>query len=103
MLIGGQNSNTKCSMTFVNIAVASSQVASNPLGDHFRTQIWVLKWNLQGGVLEPNFFWPLFRFWVLKWVLKWYLPPLKNHEKHPKLDILDDALMRQTLQHLHFL
>ena len=27
MLIGGQNSNTKCSMTFVNIAVAISALA----------------------------------------------------------------------------
>ena len=32
-----------------NMLKTSSQVASNPLGDHFRTQIWVLKWNLQGG------------------------------------------------------
>ena len=27
----------------------SSQVAWNPLGDHFRTQKWFLKWNLPGG------------------------------------------------------
>ena len=30
VLIGGQNSNTKCSMTFVNIAVAISALAGGP-------------------------------------------------------------------------
>ena len=84
---------------------SSSQVASNPLGDHFRTQKWVLKWNLQGGLRTQNF-WQLFRFWVLKWVLKWYLPPIKKSFKIIQnliYSMMHSCIMRQTLQHLHFL
>ena len=38
VLIGGQNSNTKCSMTFVNIAVAISALAGGGAQKRFRTE-----------------------------------------------------------------
>ena len=38
VLIGGQNSNTKCSMTFVNIAVAISALAGGGGQKRFRTE-----------------------------------------------------------------
>ena len=44
VLIGGQNSNTKCSMTFVNIAVAISALAGGGGGQkRFRTET-IIRW-----------------------------------------------------------
>ena len=60
------------------VLATSSQVASNPLRDHFRTQKIVSKMEFTRGGLRTQKFWQLFRFWVLKWVLKWYLPPLEK-------------------------
>ena len=61
MLIGGQNSNTKCSMTFVNIAVAISALAGGPKAVSHRDQ---------NTVVFSTFFED---FWVSerKKVLKW--------------------------------
>ena len=61
VLIGGQNSNTKCSMTFVNIAVAISALAGGPKTVSHRDQ---------NTVVFSTFFED---FWVSerKKVLKW--------------------------------
>ena len=81
--------------TINNHTFWSSQVASYPPRDHFRSQKWFLKWNLQRGVLEPNFCFQLFRFWVLKWVLKWYFPLLKNMFKKNKKSLLKPSHFRK--------
>ena len=47
-----------------------------------------------------NFFWQLFRFWVLKWVLKWYLPLskkiIKNHLEKPLVETIACQTSCQT-------
>ena len=62
MLIGGQNSNTKCSITFVNIAVAISALAGGALK--------TVSHRDQNSVVFSTFFedfWVSERARVLKW------------------------------------
>ena len=78
VLIGGQNSNTKCSMTFVNIAVAISALAGGAKTVSHRDQ---------NTVVFSTFF---DDFWVSerKRVLKWnfgHFGSFPAMEKRPKM------------------
>ena len=64
MLIGGQNSNTKCSITFVNIAVAISALAGGPKNGFAPRPEFGGVFDIFRGFWE---FWVSERTRVLKW------------------------------------
>ena len=60
----------------------------------FKTQIWVLKWNLQEEFQNPNFFGGYAVFGFQNGFCKGTFHLSEIIKSHPKFDILDDALMR---------